>query len=190
MPRKKDPNSIPKKMGRPVIEINWVEFDKLCLIQCTLTELAAYFDCSEDKIENAVKEQKGRTFSEYYNAKRGFGKVSLRRRQFQAAMAGDKTMLVWLGKQYLGQGETWETRDDVTINQTNVTMVEDNRTTAELIKLIMDRRSENVSQQSTTRLLRGKQTESSSGVCVTDAKVVVPESPPAFVGTQSNRKPD
>lgn len=33
----------------------------------------------------------------------GTGLASLRRRQFKAADAGNATMLVWLGKQYLGQ---------------------------------------------------------------------------------------
>lgn len=32
-------------------------------------------------------------------------KQSLRRMQYLVAMTGDKTMLIWLGKQYLGQTE-------------------------------------------------------------------------------------
>ena len=37
--------------------------------------------------------------------KKGFesGKASLRRKQYEVAMGGNCTMLVWLGKQYLGQ---------------------------------------------------------------------------------------
>ena len=32
--------------------------------------------------------------------------VELRKKQFEVAMSGDVRMLIWLGKQYLGQKET------------------------------------------------------------------------------------
>lgn len=38
----------------------------------------------------------------------GSGRVSLRRRQFKAANDGNATMLIWLGKQYLGQADKQE----------------------------------------------------------------------------------
>lgn len=38
----------------------------------------------------------------------GEGLASLRRRQFKAANDGNATMLVWLGKQYLGQADKSE----------------------------------------------------------------------------------
>jgi len=44
-------------------------------------------------------------FSAYSTIKRGEGKELLRAKQFQIAMEGDKTMLVWLGKQYLDQSD-------------------------------------------------------------------------------------
>ena len=31
--------------------------------------------------------------------------MSIRRKQYELAMAGDKTMLIWLGKQLLGQSQ-------------------------------------------------------------------------------------
>lgn len=93
------------KGGRPRTVINWDEFDKLCAIQCTQVEMASWFDCSVDTIENAVKREKGIGFSEYYAQKSEKGKISLRRVQWTLAMKGDKTMLIWLGKQHLGQNE-------------------------------------------------------------------------------------
>lgn len=98
------------KMGRPRIEIDWSEFDKLCRIQCTLEEIAGWFDCSVDTIENRVKEAHGITFSEYFAQKSTRGRSSLRRRQYTAAMRGDRTMLIWLGKQWLGQADKSEHR--------------------------------------------------------------------------------
>lgn len=89
--------------GRPQIEINWTAFDKLCLLQCTLEEIASFFNCSVDTIERAVKRDKGFGFAEYYKKKSAGGKSSLRRKQMEVALSGNTTMLIWLGKQYLEQ---------------------------------------------------------------------------------------
>ena len=45
------------------------------------------------------------TFSQVFKAKRGVGKISLRRAQYQLALKGNSSMLIWLGKQYLDQAE-------------------------------------------------------------------------------------
>ena len=45
----------------------------------------------------------GMSFDEYFAQKRGSGKTSLRRAQWLSAQKGNPTMLIWLGKQYLGQ---------------------------------------------------------------------------------------
>jgi hypothetical protein len=92
-------------LARPTKVIDWTHFDKLAALQCTLKEIAAFFNCSEDTIENAVKREKKMRFSEYYDQKRRAGWVSLRRKQYEKAMEGNVVMLIWLGKQYLGQTE-------------------------------------------------------------------------------------
>ena len=99
------------KRGPKPIQIDWAQFDKLCEFQCTLNEIAAWFECSIDTIENKVKEAHGVKFSDYYDQKRGRGKVSLRRKQWNVAMKGDKTMLIWLGKQYLSQSDKIEVEE-------------------------------------------------------------------------------
>lgn len=104
-----------KKMGAPKIEINWEQFDKLCGIQCTLTEIADYFNCSEDTIERRCLEEKGKTFAEYFKARCSGGKRSLRRKQFETAMAGNVQMQIHLGKKYLGQGDKQEIEQNTKI---------------------------------------------------------------------------
>ena len=95
------------KMGRPEIQIQKEDFEKLCKMQCTLVEIAGFFDCSEDTIERWCKKNyKGRTFADVYKKKSASGKISLRRKQFQTAIdEGNVPMLIWLGKQYLDQKE-------------------------------------------------------------------------------------
>lgn len=77
-------------------------------MQCTLEEICAWFECSEDTIERAVKREKGKSFADYFKEKRVAGLVSLRRAQMRAAIKGNPTMLIWLGKQLLGQKEKHE----------------------------------------------------------------------------------
>lgn len=103
-------------MGRPRIEIDWNEFDKLCGLQCSLEEIAGWFNCSIDTIENRVREVHGVTFSEYFAQKRSSGKISLRRKQYETAMSGNPTLLIWLGKQYLGQVDKHEAAIQGNIN--------------------------------------------------------------------------
>lgn len=107
-------------MARPKKPIDKDQFEKLCSIQCTLNEIAGYFDCCEDTIENWCKANYGEGFSDVFARKRGIGKVSLRRSQFR--MAGkNPTMAIWLGKQYLGQTDKQEVAvskiDDDTIKE-------------------------------------------------------------------------
>lgn len=103
-------------MARPKKEIDFNELDKLCHIQCTAEEIAAWFECTVETIEARIRENFGIGFLEYYAEKRGIGKISLRRRQFQKAMDGCSTMLIWTGKQYLNQKDKQEIEQDIKSN--------------------------------------------------------------------------
>lgn len=89
-------------MARPRIEIDREQFEKLCVIQCTLDEIASWFKCSPDTIERWCKREFGMSFAEVYKRHSGYGKISLRRFQFKLA-EHNVSMAIFLGKQYLGQ---------------------------------------------------------------------------------------
>lgn len=92
------------KRGPKGVKIDWVQFDKLCHIQCTLSEIASWFDCSPDTIERAVVREKKMKFAEYFSQKKEKGLISLRRAQWQKATEEkNAVMQIWLGKQYLNQ---------------------------------------------------------------------------------------
>lgn len=93
--------------GRPKIEISWKEFDKLAELQCTLAEIASWFNCSEDTIERRVVEEHGVNFAEHFKQKSGKGKIALRRRQLQMAEK-HPAMAIFLGKNYLNQTDKRE----------------------------------------------------------------------------------
>ena len=90
-------------MARPKIEIDFDMVKKLCAIQCTGQEIADVLDVSYDTLERRVKEVHQISFADYIKKHSANGKMSLRRKQHEVAMNGNTTMLVWLGKQYLGQ---------------------------------------------------------------------------------------
>lgn len=89
-------------MARPRKNIDPEQFKKLCSLQCTLDEIAGYFECSIDTIENWCKRELNARFSDVYKKYSDTGKISLRRYQLKLAEK-NAAMAIFLGKQYLGQ---------------------------------------------------------------------------------------
>jgi len=125
MPRKKNnikvkPNTPKTIKGKtkPKILIDWQEFDYLCTIHCTLNEIAGFFGCSEDTIENRVKEVKKVRFSDYYKQKASHGKIAIRRAMFQGLKDKNTSLTIWLSKQHLGMSDNPETaiEEDTKLN--------------------------------------------------------------------------
>lgn len=100
------------RMGRPPKEFTPKLFENLCSILCTEEEIAGIFDISVRTLERKVKGTYKDTFVEVYRRFSSGGKVSLRRAQFEKALAGNPVMLQWLGKSILGQ------RDKVDLEHT------------------------------------------------------------------------
>lgn len=100
-------------MGRPRIEIDKKEFEGLLSIQCTLEEVAAFFEhklgsCSADTIERWCKREYGESFADVSAKKRALGKISLRRAGFQMAQK-NAAVHIFYCKNYLGMKDTLET---------------------------------------------------------------------------------
>lgn len=115
--------------GRKAIE--WSEGDRkqfknLCSIFCTRQEICVVMGVSEKTLNrlvnkyfhNEVAPDKPKsekiTFEDAFEYFSGTGRASLRREQFNLAMAGDKQMLMWLGKQYLQQADRTEVKQETT----------------------------------------------------------------------------
>ncbi len=102
---KKD-GSVGGVVGRPRKDINWGEIERMARIHCSVEEITAVLQISKETLFNKVGEN-GERFKDVYKAGWDAGKESLRRKQWDMALAGDKTMLIWLGKQELNQSERW-----------------------------------------------------------------------------------
>ena len=100
------------KTGRPRKNIDKETFEKLCAMQCTEQEICDWFMVTDKTLTSWCKTEYNLSFSEVFRAKRGTGKISLRRTQWHLAEKSP-AMAIWLGKQYLGQ------RDEVSIDNGN-----------------------------------------------------------------------
>jgi len=75
--------------------VNPDEIYNLAAIGCTDSEIARWFDLQESTLKY--------NFSDILAKGREDVKMTLRRAQLQLALSGNATMLIWLGKNMLGQ---------------------------------------------------------------------------------------
>ena len=84
------------KTGRPKKDIDPAQVRQLAAINCSYEEIAGVVKCDPSTLT--------RRFSQAIKDGREEGKASLKRAQWKKAVVdGNPTMLIWLGKQYLGQ---------------------------------------------------------------------------------------
>lgn len=92
-------------MARPKKEIDYDLVKKLAEIQCTQEEISSILDISVRTL------QRDKEFCRIFNMSKENGKMSLKRWQFKRAEQGSDRMLIWLGKQYLGQRDVIESNN-------------------------------------------------------------------------------
>ena len=93
--------------GRPKIDIDWKQFEAQCEMQCTMREIAMYFNCSPDTIERKVQEHYGANFAAVFSRKRQRGLLSLRVSLYNLAKK-DGRVAVFLAKNWLGMSDKGE----------------------------------------------------------------------------------
>src|SRR6266571_4143009 len=86
-------------MPRPKAKIDLAELEKLCAMQCTDEEIAAFFGVSTRTIERRRQVPKFREIMDHGRAK---GRVSVRRSLFKLANAGNVAAAIFLSKNLLG----------------------------------------------------------------------------------------
>jgi len=106
-----------RSTGRPKAVIDWNQVGKLCEAGASGVGIAATIGVDEGTLRKRCEADNNCSFSEFSQQKRAKGDELLRSKQFQVAMAGDKTMLIWLGKQRLNQSDKSDT--NITADVTN-----------------------------------------------------------------------
>ena len=88
-------------MARPKkYNIDTKQLQKLAKFGCTNKEMADFFGCSADLLE--------KSYSEYLTKGRAEQKMRLRQLQWKSAEKGNVSMLIFLGKNILGQQDRLE----------------------------------------------------------------------------------
>ena len=107
----------PKKVGRPKTILNLDELEKLCRLNCTMPEIASYFNVPLRTLEDKYTNDK--EIRNTIDKGRNQGKLSLRRKQIQILdETNNATMAIWLGKQLLGQRDKHDiVTEDISTNK-------------------------------------------------------------------------
>jgi hypothetical protein len=87
--------------GRKV-DIDPEELERLCQMQASGQEIADFYGIT---IRTLERRRHDPVFAEAMQRGRAKGKLTVRRHQFRMLEQGNASMGIWLGKQYLGQGE-------------------------------------------------------------------------------------
>ena len=95
-----------RKVGRPQKELDLGQIKQLAAIQCTEEEIAAVMEVGLNTIRR--RKASDPAFAEAMEAGKAHGRVSIRRQQYKVAMNGNVAMLIWLGKQVLGQRDKFD----------------------------------------------------------------------------------
>lgn len=82
-------------MGRPKLQIDEEQVARMARLGCTVEEMAEILDCNVRTLQ--------RRFAGVMKSNRGRLKKTVRRWQLRLAKRGNAIMLIWLGKQLLGQ---------------------------------------------------------------------------------------
>tara|TARA_Y100001937_G_scaffold20620_1_gene28778 strand:- start:427 stop:732 length:306 start_codon:yes stop_codon:yes gene_type:complete len=91
-------------MARPKkYQIDTSQLQKLATLGCTNREMADFFGCSADLLE--------KSYSEFLTKGRAEQKMRLRQLQWKACENGNVSMLIFLGKNMLGQQDKIETTE-------------------------------------------------------------------------------
>ena len=98
-----------RKMGRPAVDVDWKKVDDMLAAGCIGTEIASTLGICADTLYRHCEKDLKMTFTAYMQQKRAKGDALIRIAQFDEAIRNrDRGMLIWLGKNRLGQSDKSE----------------------------------------------------------------------------------
>ena len=100
-------------MGRPKKAIDPEQVRSLARLGCTWDEIASVLAIARGTFSARMKEKK---YRDAYDRGIAEGNTSLRRAQYDSAVGGNATMMIWVGKNRLNQTDRVETHNETTIH--------------------------------------------------------------------------
>jgi len=95
-------------MARPKKNFDYDKLDAILQFGATLFECEDILEVSESTLKRRIKSKYKCSFEHLRDKKMSKAKQNLRRKQYETAMAGNVTMQIWLGKNWLGQTDKVE----------------------------------------------------------------------------------
>lgn len=100
---------VTRSVGRPKADIDWNQVSSWLEAHCTTASIAHRLGVDKNTLYNRCLSDNNCDFSTFSQLKRQKGDDDIRNKQHELALDGDKVMLVWLGKNRLGQTDKRET---------------------------------------------------------------------------------
>ncbi|MEM0167475.1 MAG: hypothetical protein QW515_02435 [Thermoplasmatales archaeon] len=130
-PRRKKPLRNPNKIengGRKPLPIDWKKVENLIVHGCSGVQIAATLGIHPQTLYDRCVKDNQRDWTEYSYEFWEKGNAQLHAKQYQMAMKGDKTLMVWLGKNRLKQTDKIESTIDakVEVEQKAILEIPDN----------------------------------------------------------------
>lgn len=100
-------------MARPKKELEDIKFDGWDQLDALIIWASQEYCCEKlgmntDTLAARIKENFGMSFPEYKNKRQETIRINLLKKQYEVAMNGNVSMLIWLGKQHLNQKDKHE----------------------------------------------------------------------------------
>lgn len=117
-------------MARPRLKLEDIKFDGWAQLDAMIIWSNQVY-CAEklginiDTLADRIKERTGLSFSEYKEEKKEAMRVNIRKKQYDVAMAGNVSMLIWLGKNELGQKDKLDSDIKIESNGITITVLKD-----------------------------------------------------------------
>ena len=95
-------------MPPPKVEFDWSKLNAILEYGCSGADACEIMGVCYNTIADRIKLTHNATFQEYRIKKMAKKRYKLREKQYELAMAGNVAMLIWLGKNELGQKDRQE----------------------------------------------------------------------------------
>lgn len=114
--------------GRKLKKIDWTKVENLIVCGCSGVQIAATLGVHYETLYDRCLKENKRSWTEYSQEFWEKGNAQLHAKQYQMAMKGDKTLMVWLGKNRLKQSDKIESKIDanVQVEQKAILEIPDN----------------------------------------------------------------
>jgi hypothetical protein len=100
-------------MAHKKLDIDWDKVIELLQAQVHGTSIADIIGISSTCLFERVQQDHNMTWGEFKMKHKSVGREKLRQRMFQQAMSGDKTLMIFLAKNYLGMADKVEQQIEI-----------------------------------------------------------------------------